>query len=232
MKSPKIIRLLIVALVLASCTPATKAVPTVAFISTSTWIPVLSTSTVTPSPTVQPLTCNIIPTPTPQVDEDIFTANHELDRTINLGEALEFPGGGHWQWINKEETFYMVKTAGFNAVRLPVDFAYNAESAFPYTISSSFWENVDSVIGKAIACHLVVVLNMQNFRGEAQVPYSQHEQFITLWSEIADHYKSYPDNVLYFEPYNEPGDPGYWNVLISDVIPVIRKNNKTSPNHS
>jgi endoglucanase len=190
---------------------------------------VTKTETPVPTPTKQQFKCNLIPTPEAAGEMDIFTASQRLNRTINLGEALEFPDEGNWRWINKEDTFYAVKTAGFNAVRIPIEFAFHAEPNPPYTIPQTYWADFDSVVEKALACQLIVIINMHNFNGESQIPYDQGERFTGLWNVIAEHYKNYPDNVLYFEPYNEPGDPDFWNELLGNAITVIRKSNPTRP---
>jgi endoglucanase len=231
MKIKNIITILLVAFLLASCLPAAKVVPTKIATPTSTIAPIQPTSTITASPTDQSLKCdpNQESTSATTSNTDIFTANEKLNHTVSLGEALEFPDKGHWLWITKEETFYMVKAAGFSAVRIAIDFAHHADSASPYTIQQSFWEDVDSVVEKAIACRLVVIVNMHNFDAEAQIPYTDEKRFISLWNEIAEHYKNYPDNTLYFEPYNEPGDPEYWNNLLAKGISSIRKSNPTRP---
>lgn len=231
MKIKNLVTVLLVAIILVSCASAAKVAPTETAIPTSTFTPIPPTPTITPSPTLQPLRCddNQKSALESSVNTDIFSANQKLNRTINLGEALEFPDMGHWTWITKEETFYMVKTAGFSAVRIAIDFAQHSDSAPPFTIQPSFWNNVDSVVEKAVACGLVVIINMHNFRSESQIPYSQEKYFLALWNEIAEHYKDYQDNVMYFEPYNEPGDPSYWNSLIAKVIPTIRKSNPTRP---
>lgn len=231
MKIKNIVTVLFVAIILVSCAPAAKVVPTETAIPTSTFTPIPPTLTIAPSPTTQPLKCNSNQESASETTDniDIFTANQKLNRTISLGEALEFSDKGHWLWITKEETFYMVKNAGFTAVRVAIDFAQHADSAPPFTIQPSYWKDVDSVVEKAVACGLVVIINMHNFHSESQIPYSEEDYFLALWKEIAEHYKDYPDNVMYFEPYNEPGDPSYWNSLIAKVIPTIRKSNPTRP---
>lgn len=218
-------------MIVISCAPADPVLPTQTAIPTLTATSIPLTPIITPSPTLQPLICddNQKSALETAVNTNIFSANQKLDRTINLGEALEFPDKGHWTWINKEETFYMVKTAGFSAVRIAIDFAQHSDLASPFTIQPSFWNDIDSVVEKAVACGLVVIINMHNFRSESQIPYSQEKYFLALWNEIAEHYRDYPDNVMYFEPYNEPGDPSYWNSLVAKVVPLIRKSNPTRP---
>lgn len=231
MKINNIVMVLLAAILLVSCAPAVQPVPTKTATFTSTFTSVPPTPTITPSPTPQPLKCDTNQETMLEdtINMDIFTANQKLNRTMNLGEALEFPDKGHWLWINKEETFYMVKTSGFSAVRIAIDFAQHSDSAPPFAIQPSFLKDIDSVVEKAVGCGLVVIINMHNFRSESQIPYSQEKYFLALWNQIAERYKDYQDNVMYFEPYNEPGDPSYWNNLLAKVIPVIRRSNPARP---
>ena len=102
MNTKSILIILLVAFISASCAPAAKVVPTETAVPTSTLPPIPPTFTITPSPTTQPLKCDPDRGSTPSTTLDIFTASQKLDRTINLGEALEFPDQGHWYWISKE----------------------------------------------------------------------------------------------------------------------------------
>jgi endoglucanase len=165
----------------------------------------------------------------PSTHVDIFAANQRLARTVNLGEALEFPDEGNWRWVDKEEIFYVLAKSGFTAVRVPINFAVHAKSTSPYSIQDAFWEDVDSVVNKAGKCGLVVIINMHNFGYESQITRAQSDSFLALWDQIASHYKDYPENGLYFELYNEPGDPYFWNTIISQGISVVRKTNPTRP---
>lgn len=161
---------------------------------------------------------------------DIFAANQRLARTVNLGEALEFPDEGNWRWVtNEEELFYVVNMAGFTAVRVPINFAAHDQSTAPYSITETFWEHVDSLVNSAMKCGLVVIINMHNFGYEGEITRKESDHFVALWDQIAEHYKDYRETGLYFELYNEPGDPYVWNTLLFEGINVVRKSNPTRP---
>jgi endoglucanase len=60
-------------------------------------------------------------------------------------------------------------------------------------------------------------------------PTSHQARFIALWQQIAEHYQSYP-NALLFEPMNEPNGlmtAKRWNDLIAATLPAIRATNPT-----
>ena len=56
-------------------------------------------------------------------DADAFADNRLLGRGINLGNALEAPYEGAWGVTLKELYFQVVKNAGFNSVRIPINWS-------------------------------------------------------------------------------------------------------------
>ena len=226
--------LLIIATSCAVPTPITTVSPTIELTPTIVITPtIVSTEKPTSLPKEPPVSikCDQTSTFTTEVSTtiDIFAANQRLKHTINLGEALEFADKGNWKWVDNEEIFYVVANVGFTAVRVPVNFASHAMSIPPYSIKDSFWESVDSIVDKAMKCGLVVIVNMHNFGSESQIPYDEGEYFLALWYQIAEHYQNYPETGLYFELYNEPGDPDFWNTRLFQGISAVRKSNPTRP---
>ena len=58
-------------------------------------------------------------------------------------------------------------------------------------------------------------------------PNAHSERFLSFWKQIAEHYKDYPDSVL-FEPLNEPHSaltPALWNDLLKKATVLIRQSN-------
>src|SRR5262249_17539398 len=74
---------------------------------------------------------------------DAQAANKKLGRGINLGNALEAPKEGDWGVTLKAEYFRAIKAAGFDTVRLPVNWAAHAGAEAPYTIDPAFAARVD-----------------------------------------------------------------------------------------
>ncbi len=61
-------------------------------------------------------------------------------------------------------------------------------------------------------------------------PVKEKERFKSIWSQIANHYKSYPMTLL-FEFMNEPGTKfALYNELIKETIPVIRNTGSNNKN--
>jgi len=173
--------------------------------------------------------CTAAPTPTPEPPVDAQTMNQHLARTVNLGNALEAPNEGEWGVTLKEEFFQLIREAGFTAVRLPVRWSAHALEAAPYTIDPEFFKRVDWAVEQAFANNLAIVVNMHHYEAMALDPTEHQARFTALWQQIAEHYQSYP-NALLFEPMNEPNglvSAKRWNDLIAATLPVIRATNPT-----
>jgi len=184
-----------------------------------------------PTPTVIPTSTFIpAPTPTPEPPLDAFTMNQSLARTVNLGNALEAPNEGEWGVTLKEEYFQLIHQKGFTAVRLPVRWNAHALKEAPYTIDPEFFKRVDWAVEQALANDLAIIVNIHHYEEELALdPTGQQARFLALWKQIAEHYQSYP-NALLFEPLNEPNgglNAKHWNDLIALTLPVIRATNPT-----
>jgi endoglucanase len=178
---------------------------------------------------IPPPTPTSTPLPTPEPAVDAYLMNKRLARTVNIGNALEAPNEGEWGVTIQEEYFQIIHEAGFTAVRLPVRWSAHALEEAPYTMDPAFFQRVDQVIHEALTAGLVVIVNMHHYEEMALDADSHEARFITLWGQIAEHYKSYP-NALLFEPMNEPNGAvvaSRWNRLLAATLPVIRATNPT-----
>jgi len=176
----------------------------------------------TPVPTPAPP-----PTPTPEPPVDPFAMNRRLARTVSLGNALEAPNEGDWGVTLQEEYFQLIRQRGFTAVRLPVRWSGHALDEAPYTINPEFFNRVDWAVEQALANDLAIVIDMHHYEEMALDAAGQHDRFVALWRQIAEHYRQQPNAVL-FELMNEPNGAltaSSWNRLIADVLPVIRATN-------
>ncbi|MFZ0034242.1 MAG: glycoside hydrolase family 5 protein [Sedimentisphaerales bacterium] len=158
---------------------------------------------------------------------DVFEQNKRLGRGINLGNALDAPNEGAWGVTLKEEYFKTIKEAGFDSVRIPIRWSTHSLENKPYTIDKSFFDRVDWAINNAIKNNLYVIINIHHYLELMKDPAGHSERFLGLWKQIAEHYKDYPDSVM-FELLNEPADklsPPLWNELLKKAMAVIRKSN-------
>jgi endoglucanase len=158
---------------------------------------------------------------------DPFEQNKRLGRGINLGNALEAPEEGEWGVTLKEEYFKIIKDAGFDSVRIPCRWSIHALKDEPYTIEPNFFDRVDWAIENAQKNGLYVMLNVHHYNVLMEDPNGHRERLLGLWKQIAEHYKDYPQSLL-FEPLNEPKEKltaELWNDLLKKALAVVRKSN-------
>ncbi len=166
--------------------------------------------------------------PPPPSGQSIAQRNAQLARTVNFGNALEAPTEGAWGMTLEENYFQLVKDAGFSAIRLPVKWSAHALSAAPYTIDPTFLKRVDWAVSNATSRGLSIIVNMHNYDQLLTEPAAHLERFVSIWKQLAEHYKSRNDQV-FFEILNEPNgklEP-LWNDYASKVLAVIRQSNPT-----
>ena len=153
--------------------------------------------------------------------------NQLLGRGVNFGNALDAPKEGDWGVVLKDEYFDLAKQAGFNSIRLPVRWSAHSMTNAPYTIDPVFMQRVDWAISNALSRNLPVILDIHHFNEAYDDPLGQKEKFGALWKQIAEHYKGYPDTLL-FELFNEPKKKmtdKIWNSYIKEALPIVRKSN-------
>jgi len=180
------------------------------------------------------------------------TVNSYLGRGINLGNGFDAqcnwnppnpsegengtePTGG-WDncWSNpiKEEYFALLKEAGFQSIRLPVNWNTRAADEPPYTINPLFSARVKEVVNQAIAAGFPVIINIHHYnalidaKGDAIA--KEMNKFYGLWRQIANEFKGYSNDSLVFELFNEPRGSvtnGRLAEMIANVWPIIRETN-------
>jgi endoglucanase len=158
---------------------------------------------------------------------DPFAQNRQLGRGVNLGGALEAPAEGMWGVTLQEEYFPIIKSAGFDAVRVPIRWSGYADRDPPYTIDPTFFDRIDWVVEQAFSQDLLVVINVHNYEKLVREPAAHRDRFLAMWKQIAEHYQEYSNDLL-FEILNEPNtelDAGAWNELLVDALDVIRETN-------
>jgi len=129
-----------------------------------------------------------------------------------------------WGVYLQEEYFQRIKEAGLNGVRIPIRWSAHANTKPPYTIKQKFLDRIDWAVNQALSRGLVVVINTHHYEEMATDPQGHRERFLALWAQIADHYKDYPNDLL-FEPMNEPNGSltaALWNSLVAEAIDTIR----------
>jgi endoglucanase len=149
---------------------------------------------------------------------DAFQQNKRLGRGVNIHPR---------QPRFKETYFKMIKDAGFNNVRIPISPYRSSMDTITYTINPSFFTTLDWGVKQALAAGLLVIIDQHEYTSMAKNPLGKRAMFLSMWKQIAEHYKDYPSEVL-FEVLNEPNGeltPVIWNQLLSEGLEIIRKSN-------
>ena len=161
-------------------------------------------------------------------EPNAFAMNKLIGRGINIGGALDTPKQeGEWGVTLQEEYFQIIKDAGFNSIRLPVRWNAHALNEPPYTIDPNFFKRIDWAIQNSLSRNLPVVVFTHHYEELYGNPDEQKDRFLAIWKQIAEHYKDYP-NTLIFEPLSERIDKlnaVNWNSLTKEVLTVIRRSN-------
>lgn len=141
----------------------------------------------------------------------------------NLGNTME----ATWGVPNRTAApFYTAANAGFNAVRIPCAWDFNATTningnATNYTINPVFMAQVKQVVDWAIASRMYVMINdhwddgwLENNIGSTVNPII-NAKMNSYWSQIASAFAGY-DNHLLFAAANEPNvnDPAGMQTLM------------------
>jgi endoglucanase len=153
--------------------------------------------------------------------------NNRIGRGVNFGDALEAPNEGEWGIVLREEYFQLAKEAGFTAIRLPVRWNAHALESAPFTIFPSFFDRVDWAIENGLSRGMVVILDFHHFLPFMDCARCERERLLTLWAQIADHYRTYPPDLV-FELLNEPTDAvpaAEWNTALAAALGVVRATN-------
>lgn len=164
-----------------------------------------------------------------QSRQKAFDINEKLGRGINYGNMLEAPTETTWGNSWKPEYPGIIAELGFNHVRIPIRWepAARSSSEIPYTIYSSFLTRVQEVVDSTLNAGLFAIINMHHHEALFENPDEQEDRFLTMWGQISDFFKDYPDSLL-FEVLNEPHGnltPEKWNQLYPKALDSIRKYN-------
>jgi len=161
---------------------------------------------------------------------DAYSMNAMLGGGLNVSNAWKLyqAEGFNSTKTQSQDYFKIIKNAGFSHVRLPVKFSSYALKEKPYTLDADFIKNLDCAIEAAVCRGLIVILTMDSYDQINEQLDSERVRFLSLWKQIAEHYKDYPNDKLLYEILNEPTDdftPAQWNNLLSETLTTIRKTN-------
>ncbi|MCL2020007.1 MAG: glycoside hydrolase family 5 protein [Oscillospiraceae bacterium] len=162
-------------------------------------------------------------------DISAFDLIRNINVGWNLGNALDArydSGTAHTSTVRALETAWgnpqttkanidAIKTAGFNAVRIPVTWHKVIDSE--YNIRADWMERVTEIVNYASLNDMYVILNTYHDENlfvlsDKMMPQTE-KAFIRIWQQIAENFKNY-DEKLMFEAMSAPrifDSPDEWN---------------------
>lgn len=156
--------------------------------------------------------------------KNAFEQNKRLGRGVNIigYDAI-------WTDTSKarmtEKHFKLIKEAGFDNVRIvimPFKFSLKNEN---YTIDPKFYKTLDWAIKQALKNNLMAIVDFHEHGAMQRDPIGLKPMFLSMWKQIAEHCKDYPNEVL-FEVANEPNmKPEIWNEMHAEAHRIIRESN-------
>lgn len=150
--------------------------------------------------------------------------NRQLGQGINiLGLGAEWAGQSTPNF--PEAYFDMIAQKGFTNVRV-------AQALFTHlkpdgTIDPNWLKKLDWVIDQSLKRKLTVIIDDNNTKECEADATTCTAKVSAAWSQIAQHYKNYPNKVL-FELLNEPTTsftPDEWNKDLRVILETIRQTN-------
>lgn len=150
----------------------------------------------------------------------------EMNKGINIGNALDSPKDEDWGVDVELEYFDLIKDWGFDTVRLPVRFSdYVDENN---VLDETFMQEIDSYVDYALDLGLVVILDLHHFNEIMEDPDAYLDTYVSIWEQLSERYQDYP-NELVFELLNEPQgtmSSDDWNEILNIGIEIIRDTNE------
>ncbi len=151
-------------------------------------------------------------------------AIRHFQRGMNLGNHLEAPPGEDWGANYSPSDFEAIRAEGFDHVRIPCAWHHHAGPLPEFIVDPDFFTRTDSMVFRAVASGLSVVINWHHFDRFTSDPHSHLEEFLRVWEQIASRYADAPGRIA-FELLNEPRDAAdteTLNKVYERTIPIIR----------
>jgi endoglucanase len=159
-----------------------------------------------------------------------------LRRGWNLGNTLDDWPLPYNQPVNADWVFEAVAAKGFDWVRIPAQWGPHTATTAPYAVEPDFMAHLNETVGWALAHNLTVMVNTHhenNWIDNSTLFAAALPRLVAIWTQIAAHFGSYPDERLVFELFNEPKHMSMaeLNAMNSALLSVVRRTNPTRQIH-
>jgi endoglucanase len=147
-----------------------------------------------------------------------------FQRGLNLYGWFDEPRSGQIN-INRytEGDFQILKTMGYEAVRVWIDLLHMAGTAPDYELDSLFLKFLDIAVDRAEAAGLFIVMDNHSWDPVIGIDPSIEPALLATWTQMASHFKN-RSNLVIYEVLNEPHgiSDTDWNGIQGRVIQAIR----------
>ena len=125
--------------------------------------------------------------------------------------------------------FEAIREAGFDNVRITINWNCHthATDSNPYEIDQDWFDRIDVLIAHVLTRNMAAIIDIHNFWDYFNGLPGQSDKFISLWTQIANHYQNYPKQLL-FDILNEPPygfNDATWGTDLAAAIQAIRVSN-------
>lgn len=166
---------------------------------------------------------------------DSITLGWNLGNTLDAHDDKDHGVDSETLWGNPKATkelIDLVKSQGFNTVRIPVTW-YNHMSYANNSINEKWMERVVEVVNYVIENDMICIINVHHdsgangwLRASTKNYDKKKARFEAIWKQIAETFKDYDDNLL-FEGFNEIlDDNSEWTAPDAAALTVVNEYNQ------
>ncbi|MCI4645279.1 MAG: glycoside hydrolase family 5 protein [Hyphomonadaceae bacterium] len=150
-----------------------------------------------------------------------------IARCINISNALEAPAEGEWGYTVQTRHLAAIAAAGFDTVRLPVNWSDHTGPGPEYRIDPVRLQRVDEVVEAALAAGLQVIVDVHHFHAFSEDPAKYRPELVAIWHQLSEHFQAAPEGVileLLNEPHTEIGI-GDIEAVNAELLAIVRETN-------
>jgi len=153
-----------------------------------------------------------------------------IGKCVNAGNHLEGKVESRFGGKRIEpEDFRAMRAAGFETVRIPVNWYTHSDPAAPHEVDPQWMTRVTEVVDSALASGLNVILNSHNFAPVHDDPAVGGPWLADVWRQVARNFADRPQDRLWFEIENEPHDKLDNANLLATLTPALAAIRESNP---
>lgn len=144
---------------------------------------------------------------------------------VNMGGALEAPREGEWGYTIRKSDFHLIRSLGFDTVRIPIKWSYHTGDGPEYLIDEHFFRRIDEVVTQAVEADLQVIINVHHYDEINENAEAEYPKLKAIWQQISARYEDWSDAVMY-EFLNEPHTsvtPRRIDAINRDLLAMVRQ---------